>query len=187
MRVALAKLMLGEANFLLLDEPTNHLDMHGRAALEEALRSYGGTVLCVSHDRYFANKVATKILELDGLVMTMYGGNYEEAMEEKQRMLSRRSEAAQGQSAGLPEEKPSSSRSDWMEAKQKEAERRKKENAASRIEKEIAQLEEEIGRIGEQMEDPKVAADPAKLMELFAEKQRMEERIETLFSQWEEL
>ena len=186
-RVALAKLMLGEANFLLLDEPTNHLDMHGRAALEEALCAYEGTVLCVSHDRYFANRVATRILELDGLRMTMYSGNYTEAMEEKQRMLSHMQEAVQGQTEKASEEKPSSSRNDWMEAKQKEAERRKKENAAARIEKEIAKLEEEIGSISDSMADPDVAADHARLMELFEEKKQKEERIETLFAEWETL
>nr|MCR5161263.1 ABC-F family ATP-binding cassette domain-containing protein [Lachnospiraceae bacterium] len=191
-RVSLAKLMLSSANFLILDEPTNHLDIVSKEILENALRSYTGTILYVSHDRYFINRTATRVLHLDGQVLTNYLGNYDYFVEKRDAAaaagnapvpLSRGQAGAQtGQ--GSAED---TSRTDWEKQKEEQARLRKRRNDLKRTEDEISALEEEDARIDEQLTKEEVFTDLQKCTELTNRKGEIASRLETLYELWEEL
>lgn len=178
-RVSLAKLMLSEANFLILDEPTNHLDIDSKEILEQALNSYTGTVLYVSHDRYFINKTATRILDLQEKQLTNYIGNYDYYLEKKEELSPVALQTAKGTD--------SEGRNDWQKQKEEQAKQRKKENELKKVEEEITSLEEKIQSIDTQMASEEVCTDVAKCMELQKEKDSYSERLEVLYEKWEEL
>lgn len=180
-RVSLAKLMLSEANFLLLDEPTNHLDAQSREILEDALRSYTGTILYVSHDRYFINRTATRILELTDGRFVNYIGNYDYYLEKKEELSKARSD---GPSV---EEKVSSSKAAWQNQKQIQAEKRKIENEIRATEEKIAKLEERVRAIDAEFEQPETGTDVARCQELAKERSAAEAELEKLYAHWEEV
>ena len=183
-RVSLAKLMLSEANLLILDEPTNHLDIMSKEILEEALRNYTGTVLYVSHDRYFINRTATRILELTNQSMVNYIGNYDYYME-------KREELTRIYAPGLEEEQAAESVSatklDWKQRKEEQARQRKRENDLKKTEAEIERLETRDKEIDSEMEKPEVAVNVAECVRLANEKAEIAEKLEELYEKWEEL
>ncbi|MBO4838233.1 MAG: ABC-F family ATP-binding cassette domain-containing protein [Lachnospiraceae bacterium] len=184
-RLSLAKLMLSPCNFLILDEPTNHLDITSREILEEALSRYEGTLLFVSHDRYFINRLAGRILELDGCTLTEYAGNYDYYLEKKAQMRDAASSAAGSDAAG-PASETDAAR-EWRNKKEADAQRRKKENDLKRCEEAIEQAEAALARLEAQMASPEVAVDPVRLMALDKEAGDLRARLEELYSKWEEL
>ncbi|MDO4292120.1 MAG: ABC-F family ATP-binding cassette domain-containing protein [Eubacteriales bacterium] len=194
-RVSLAKLMLSESNFLILDEPTNHLDITSKEILEDALNHYSGTVLYVSHDRYFINRTAHRILELSGGTLTQYLGNYDYYLEKKAQLGALQPEnTGRERPFGTPfaalspsASEPSSAKLSWQEQKEKEAARRKKENALKKCEEQIASLEERDRRIDAEMAEPSVATDVAKLQKLSREKDEISEKLLELMDEWERL
>lgn len=181
-RVSLAKLMLSEANFLILDEPTNHLDITSKEILETALNAYEGTVLYVSHDRYFINKTASRILELTHQTFVNYIGNYDYYLEKKE-LLTPVSETAPGAST----EEPSAQKLDWKQQKENQAQIRKRENDLKKCESRIEALETKSAALDEEMAKPEIATNSVKLQEIAAEKQRIESELEELYSRWEAL
>ena len=183
-RVSLAKLMLSEANFLILDEPTNHLDITSKEILEQALLNYTGTVLYVSHDRYFINKTATRILDLTGQTLINYIGNYDYYLEKKEHLTSLHV-AASSEAEKAPAE--SDTKLDWKQQKEEQARLRKKQNAFKKVEEEILSLETRNEEIDSQLAEESVYSDVAKLMEFNREKEEIAARLETLYAQWEEL
>ncbi len=197
-RVSLAKLMLGNANFLILDEPTNHLDITSKEILEDALNQYTGTVLYVSHDRYFINKTATRILELTGETFISYIGNYDYYLEKREWMnhLHVGSKGAKESAAGAATSHPlasfaaldsSDGKQDWKSHKEEQARIRKRRNELKKTEEEIASLEQRDQEIDRQLMDPEVASDAGKLLEFHQEKEAIGQRLETLYELWEEL
>ena len=183
-RVSLAKLMLSEANFLILDEPTNHLDITSKEILEQALLNYTGTVLYVSHDRYFINKTATRILDLTGQTLINYIGNYDYYLEKKEHLTSLHV-AASSEAEKAPAE--SDTKLDWKQQTEEQARLRKKQNAFKKVEEEILSLETRNEEIDSQLAEESVYSDVAKLMEFNREKEEIAARLETLYAQWEEL
>nr|MBQ6241514.1 ABC-F type ribosomal protection protein [Lachnospiraceae bacterium] len=184
-RLSLAKLMLSPCNFLILDEPTNHLDITSREILEEALSRYEGTLLFVSHDRYFINRLAGRILELDGCTLTEYAGNYDYYLEKKAQMRDA-AVAAAGSDASGPAAETDAAR-EWRNKKEADAQRRKKENDLKRCEEAIEQAEASLARLEAQMASPEVAVDPVRLMALDKEAGDLRARLEELYSKWEDL
>lgn len=192
-RVSLAKLMLSNANFLILDEPTNHLDITSKEILEQALNDYEGTVLYVSHDRYFVNQTATRILDLYNKQFYSFAGNYDYYLEKKD-VVEQPSGAVQpnGQTttAGAntdAAESASDSKLSWQQQKEEQALKRKKENRLRKCEDDIAALEDEIAQLNEQMADPVIATDVAKLQELSKKQTALQETLEQRYEEWEEL
>lgn len=184
-RVSLAKLMLSEANFLILDEPTNHLDITSKEILEGALVNYTGTVLYVSHDRYFINKTATRILDLTNQTLVNYIGNYDYYLEKKDIMtglLKPPSEAAPETS-----EEVSGIKLDWKAQKEEQARIRKRQNELKKTEEEIHRLETRDGEIDELLVKEEIFTDVPKLMELNQEKETISKRLEELYELWGEL
>lgn len=181
-RVSLAKLMLSEANFLILDEPTNHLDMDSKEILENALNSYSGTVLYVSHDRYFINQTATRIIDLNQKQLVNYIGNYDYYLEKKELL----SPAAVSSNLSVSQT-ASEGKTDWKQQKEEQANKRKRENELKKTEEEISSIEDRIASIDEQMASPEVCTDVGKCMELQKEKDTLSERLEVLYEKWEEL
>ena len=193
-RVSLAKLMLSNCNFLILDEPTNHLDIQGKEVLEDALNSYEGTVLYVSHDRYFINRTAGRILELFETRFDNYIGNYDYYLEKKEDV--RRcggSGASQDNAAGArkrasavpnPELKENQ-KTDWEKQKEYQAKLRKAQNGLKRTEEEIQKLESRDQAISDEMQNPAISADVGQLMELQREKDQIAERLGSLYEDWE--
>ena len=191
-RVCLAKLMLSRANFLILDEPTNHLDMTSREILEEALNSYEGTVLFVSHDRYFINKCATRIFDLTDRRIIEYKGNYDYYLEKRdelrQRLLGNESDAGKNsRSAAAAPVPDNSGKESWQEMKRRSADKRRRENDIKRCEEEIASLEASAAEIDESLSDEAVATNSALLNELSEERAGIDSRLEELMEQWEAL
>ena len=191
-RVSLAKLMLSDANFLILDEPTNHLDIQGKEVLEEAIRNYEGTVLYVSHDRYFINKTATRIIELFSNRFDNYIGNYDYYIEKKEDVraygdsLQKEKmplEAIDPEEAQRLEEKESK-RLDWENQKELSAKRRKWQNALQKAEEKIAKLEERKEELTASMEE--VGSDVGRLMEIHREQEAIEKELEEQYALWEE-
>lgn len=182
-RVSLAKLMLSKANLLLLDEPTNHLDIESKEILEEALNNYTGTVLFVSHDRYFIQKTATKILDLTGNALLSYDGDYSwylEKMETVEKLH------LNPQVSGHAAEKTESdAKLDWKEQKEREAKRRKIENSYNKTEEEIHTIEQRLSLIDDTMSLPEYATDVGKLTELAKEKEQKERDLERAMEAWE--
>lgn len=183
-RLSLAKLMLSEANFLLLDEPTNHLDITSKEILEDALNNYEGTVLYVSHDRYFINKTATRILDLTNKQLLNYIGNYDYYLEKKETM-----EAALLTANAVENEQAEASinRQNWQMQKEEQKELRKIQNELKKIEDEVANLEYANSNLEEELANPDIAANVGKLMELHKQKEANDERINELLERWEEL
>ena len=192
-RVSLAKLMLSEANFLILDEPTNHLDITSKEILENALVNYTGTVLYVSHDRYFINKTATRILDLKLGNLINYIGNYDYYLEKKETMEQLFTPAADfaasaaGAGASSASSGAGSSSMDWKQQKEEQARIRKKQNALKKTEEEIHALETRDQEIDGLLCLEEIFSDVSKLMELNQEKDSIASRLETLYETWEEL
>ena len=183
-RVSLAKLMLSEANFLILDEPTNHLDITSKEILEEALNNYEGTVLYVSHDRYFINRTATRILELTNQKLVNYIGNYDYYLEKKEELTQI---YAPAQEATQIVENMSATKLDWQQKKEEQARIRKRQNDLKKTEKAIEELEARDKEIDSQLEDPQIATNSAKCMALSTEKADIALQLEELYEKWEEL
>ena len=186
-RVSLAKLMLSEANFLILDEPTNHLDITSKEILENALVHYEGTVLFVSHDRYFINKTATRILDLHEQQILNYIGNYDYYLEKKDVQRAVQSKEADALPESEPLKKESDGRQDWKQQKKEQAAKRKLENELNKTETRIEQLEEEKKELEEEMSKPEVAVISAKVIGLHDQLQQIEKELEELYVRWEEL
>ncbi len=182
-RVSLAKLMLSEANFLILDEPTNHLDIVSKEILENALNSYTGTLLYVSHDRYFINQTATRILDLTNQSMVNYIGNYDYYLEKKEELTQIYAPEAEK----LEEQQTASSnKQDWMQKKEEQARLRKRENDLKKTEAEIERLETRDKEIDEEMNQPETAVNVAECVRLSKEKAEIAEKLEELYEKWEE-
>lgn len=179
-RVSLAKLMLSEANFLILDEPTNHLDITSKEILEEALCSYTGTVLYVSHDRYFINQTATRILELSGRSLLNYIGNYDYYLEKRDLMN------ALGTAADAPTAAPSESvvKQDWKTQKEEQARIRKRQNDLMKLEEQIAELETRSEEIDALLVREDVYTNVDRLLSLNTEKEEITAGLETLYEEW---
>ena len=183
-RVSLAKLMLSEANFLILDEPTNHLDITSKEILESALNQYTGTVFFVSHDRYFINQTATRILDLTGGTLVNYIGNYDYYLEKRelQTALYVKNEEAQA----VPG-KDNSKKLDWEQQKKEQARIRKQENAIKKVEEQIGVCESELAKIDEKLSDPAIATNSAKLNELGTLRETKQKELDELYENWEEM
>ena len=214
-RVSLAKLMLSEANFLILDEPTNHLDLTSKEILEDALSHYTGTVLYVSHDRYFINKTATRILELTGQTFINYLGNYDYYLEKKEELtkvytgqapMSGLSVKTAGPLSGLTastlsaslsaqtaenvwpgKPKDTAGKMDWKAQKKEQARIRKRQNDQKKAEEMIQQLEKRDGQIDTMLTLEEVYTDVGKLVELNQEKEEISKKLEVLYDLWAEL
>ena len=184
-RISLAKLMLSNANFLILDEPTNHLDIVSKEILEQALRDYTGTVLYVSHDRYFINQTATRILELTNQQLVNYIGNYDYYLEKKEELTSIYAPSAAADNVEKPEQ--SAVKLDWKTQKEEQARQRKRENDLKKTEARIEELETRDAEIDEEMSQPEVATDVAKCVALSNEKAEIAAELEQLYEKWEEL
>lgn len=179
-RVSLAKLMLSNANFFILDEPTNHLDIMSKEILESALNRYTGTVLYVSHDRYFINKTASRIMELSANTVTNYIGNYDYYLEKRDILAPK--EVKQ-----VSSEKNTAVKDDWKAQKEEQAKLRKRQNDIAKIEKSIEQLEKDNSELDEQLALPEVYSDVKQLMKLNEKKQEIEKKLEKLYEDWEAL
>ena len=205
-RVSLAKLMLSEANFLILDEPTNHLDIVSKEILENALDSYEGTVLYVSHDRYFINRTASRILSLTRNVLLNYPGNNAESAPEKfignydyymeksaqiedvllADAMQEAGIAPRANAARQQEDRPqSSSKEDWKRMREEQAKQRKAENDFKKCEEEIARLEEQSAALDEEMALPANSTNAARLGELIKQKEAVSEKLTHLYEKWE--
>ena len=186
-RVSLAKLMLSEANFLILDEPTNHLDITSKEILENALSHYGGTILYVSHDRYFINRTATRILDLTNNRLLNYIGNYDYYLEKHDDMMAAHVHSQAASSASSPQPRVSEEKLDWKAQKEEQARIRKRQNDLKKVEEEIHSLETRDGEIDALLCEEKIFTDVAKLMELNKEKEAIAGKLESLYEKWEEL
>ena len=186
-RVSLAKLMLSEANFLILDEPTNHLDITSKEILERALNDYTGTVLYVSHDRYFINQTASRILELVNQTFVNYIGNYDYYLEKKEELTAAYSSAATA--TKLPEDTDavSESKLSWQEQKEAQARERKRQNELKKTEERISSLEERDQEIDELMSKEEIFTNSVRCQELSVEKAEILDELEKLYELWEEL
>lgn len=193
-RVSLAKLMLSEANFLILDEPTNHLDIMSKEILEDALNAYTGTVLYVSHDRYFINRTASRILDLNDRKLTEYLGNYDYYLEKKAALadtaarsgLSSGSRSISGQTVNQTGGSPvTDGRQDWLARKEQQAAQRKKENELKKCEEQIEKLETRNQEIDSLMASPDICTDVARLQELNREKEENDTALSDLYEKWE--
>ena len=187
-RISLAKLMLSDANFLILDEPTNHLDMLSKEILENALNRYTGTVLYVSHDRYFINKTATRILELTNHTFLNYIGNYDYYLEKKEQIT----QTAFGSSKTVSvtetfAEKETETKTDWKQQKEEQARLRKKQNDLKKAENRIAELEKRNEELDVLLTQEDIYTNVAKLLEINQEKTSLEEELLELYELWETL
>ena len=188
-RVSLAKIMLSKANTLMLDEPTNHLDMFSKEVLESAINRYEGTCIYISHDRYFINKTAEKILELtpDGVIL--YNGNYDYYLEKKAERARNELEKAlqnnQKATTAAPAQPISETKNDWLKQKEQQAAERKLANKIKKVEAEIEETENAIAKADEDM--AACGTDFSKANEIFSEKTKLEEKLEALYEEWEEL
>ena len=201
-RVSLAKLMLSNANFLILDEPTNHLDITSKEILEQALNGYEGTVLYVSHDRYFVNQTASRILDLANHKFYSFGGNYDYYLEKKETVEGIAVASSTGNSVYAPlaagttasaastvgnAAEDSAGKLDWQQQKELQAQKRKLENQLKKCEDRIAELEQRISEIEEEMALPEVATNVARLQELSKEQTSLSEELEAKYEEWEQL
>ena len=186
-RVSLAKLMLSEANFLILDEPTNHLDIASKEILEEALNSYTGTVLYVSHDRYFINQTATRILDLTNQSVVNYIGDYDYYLEKKEELTEKYAPSAAETSVESKEEAPSEGKLTWQQQKEEQARKRKQENELKKVEKRIEELETRDKEIDDTLVLPDVCTNVGRCAELSREKDKIQQELEELYEKWETL
>ncbi len=203
-RVSLAKLMLSNANFLILDEPTNHLDMDSKEILENALLNYTGTVLYVSHDRYFINKTATRILDLECNMLVNYTGNYDYYMEKHDTLSPALNPSKYGldvssSNAISPSDNVSSSsvtttntnttasKQDWQSMKEEQARERKRQNDLKKTEDEIANVEAKIAALDEELTKEEIYSSSVKCMEVHKEQQALKDKLDKLYEKWDEL
>jgi len=189
-RVSLAKIMLSKANTLMLDEPTNHLDMFSKEVLESAINRYEGTCIYISHDRYFINKTAEKILELTPTGVILYNGNYDYYLEKKAERARNEAEKAlqnaqKTTTTTVPAQPISETKNDWLKQKEQQAAERKLANKIKKIEAEIEETENAIAKADEDM--AACGTDFSKANEIFEAKTKLEEKLEKLFEEWEEL
>lgn len=182
-RVSLAKLMLSEANFIILDEPTNHLDITSKEILENALNRYTGTILYVSHDRYFINQTATRILELTGNTLVNYIGNYDYYLEKKEELT----QIYAPQTAETTQEKTSEAKLSWQQKKEEQAKLRKKQNDLKKTEERIHELETRDSEIDELLTHEEIFTDVAKCLALGNEKDAVLKELDSLYELWETL
>ena len=188
-RVSLAKLMLSEANFLILDEPTNHLDIASKEILEEALNSYTGTVLYVSHDRYFINQTATRILELTNQAVVNYIGDYDYYLEKKEELTEKYAPIQQTEETTSDEAAPAASEGKltWQQQKEEQARKRKQEAELKKTEQRIEELETRDREIDETLVLPDVCTNVGRCAELSREKDKIQAELEELYEKWETL
>ena len=173
-----------EANFLILDEPTNHLDITSKEILEDALNGYTGTVLFVSHDRYFINRTATRILDLTEQTVVNYIGNYDYYLEKRDVQMQG---IAASKGSAPAEEKNSAAKLDWKQKKEELARLRRREAALKRTEEEIARKEARQNALNEEMNLDTVATNAGRLSELHRELTELSEELQRLYEEWEEL
>lgn len=185
-RVSLAKLMLSNANFLILDEPTNHLDITSKEILEHAINNYEGTILYVSHDRYFINRTATRILELVNRKMVNYLGNYDYYLEKKDELTNIYA-APNTPDDKHPSTETSENKSDWKARKEEQAKLRKRQNDFKKTEERIFELEDLSASLTEKMNQPDIASDVGELMKITNELDEISKELEELYVKWEEL
>jgi len=181
-RVSLAKIMLSNANFLILDEPTNHLDINSKEILEEALRNYEGTCLYISHDRYFINNTAEKIIELNPDKAVIYNGNYDYYTEKKSIIKETVSSPSYLENNSL-----SKTKADWQKQKEETSLKRKKENLIKKTEKQIEETEEKISLLDKLSEKEEVYTNAQKSKEVYDEKRDLEEKLLKIYAEWEKL
>lgn len=186
-RVSLAKLMLSEANFLILDEPTNHLDIASKEILEHALNDYTGTLLYVSHDRYFINQTATRILDLVNQKFVNYIGNYDYYLEKKEELTAAYTSEVNASDSASPVSAPSENKLSWQEQKEAQAKERKRQNDLRKTEERITALEERDSEIDQLMMKEEIFTNSVKCQELAQEKATIAEELEELYEKWEEL
>jgi ATP-binding cassette subfamily F protein 3 len=191
-RVSLAKLMLSDANFLILDEPTNHLDITSKEILESAISGYEGTVLYVSHDRYFINRTATRIMDLTKGHLVNYIGNYDYYVEHVDERMARVAQDEQADAGKISQEteevnKSSTGSDDWKAQKEAQARKRKLENAVKKCEEEIEKLEKRDEELTRELSDPEVGFDLGKLRKLTDEQESVQSQLSELYDKWEEL
>ena len=189
-RVSLAKLMLSEANFLILDEPTNHLDIASKEILENALNDYTGTVLYVSHDRYFINQTASRILDLVNHTFVNYIGNYDYYLEKKEELTTAYAGEASTPSSvsdNSTDKNVSESKLSWQEQKEAQARLRKRQNELKKTEERIGELEDRDGEIDALMVQEEIFTNSVKCQELAKEKAAIAEELKELYMKWEEL
>ncbi len=189
-RVSLAKIMLSKANLLMLDEPTNHLDMFSKEVLEDAINCYEGTVFYISHDRYFINRTAEKILELTRAGVVQYAGSYDYYLEKKAERERNEAEKLRenpqtAQPLKAAPQPASDTKNDWLRQKEQQAAERKLANKIARIESEIEETEAAIAKADADM--AAASSDYTKAQEIFEQKTALEEKLETLYASWEEL
>ena len=184
-RVSLAKLMLSDANFLILDEPTNHLDITSKEILESALNQYTGTVFFVSHDRYFINQTATRILELTGETVVNYIGNYDYYLEKRDILTAKASPDAQLSSSDNTTKKDS--KLSWQQSREEQNKLKKKQNEIKKTEIRIAEIEDRLSAIDTEYSDPSIGSNTARLMELHNESTQLKKELDELYEHWEEL
>lgn len=186
-RVSLAKLMLSEANFLILDEPTNHLDIASKEILEKALNEYTGTVLYVSHDRYFINQTATRILDLVNKSLVNYIGNYDYYLEKRDALTAAYTNTSPATNAQSPTSSLSETKLDWKAQKEEQAKMRKRQNDLKKVEERIGLLEERDAQINIELSNPEVFSNSVKCQELSTEKASILEELDSLYETWESL
>lgn len=186
-RVSLAKLMLSNANFLILDEPTNHLDITSKEILENALNHYEGTLLYVSHDRYFINKTASRILDLENGNFHNYIGNYDYYVEKHEEAASLSTSAPSSLNADKAPETVSETKADWQEQKKLQAEKRKRENRIQKIEEEIEAAEARQAELEAELLNPSNGTNVAKLQEISKEQEALSLKLSGLLEEWEAL
>ena len=186
-RVSLAKLMLSKANFLILDEPTNHLDISSKEILEKALNDYTGTLLYVSHDRYFINQTATRILDLVNQTFVNYIGNYDYYLEKREELTA--AYAGKAGSAYDPSapDSVSEAKLSWQEQKEANARERKRQNDLKKTEERITELEERSAAIDGLMSQEEVFTNSVRCQELADEKAAVTEELDGLYELWEQL
>jgi len=181
-RIALLKLMLSKSNFLLMDEPTNHLDILSKEVLESALANYPGTILLVSHDRYFLNKVATKIIELKQDICMQYNGNYSYYVYKRSKLeSSAEDQQIEDSDAATP------NKNDWLKQKEEKSNLRRQQKRLETVEMEIAQSEERIKAIASLLETPEVFTDHVRCEELHDEQVKLKNGLDLLYEEWSEL
>ena len=186
-RVSLAKLMLSNANLLILDEPTNHLDITSKEILENALNSYTGTVLYVSHDRYFINSTATRIIELTANTLVNYIGNYDYYLEKKDILTAAAIKESVSPTDSDNTSVSSNTKEQWLSSKEEQARLKKLKNNLARVEEQISSIEERLKEIDEEYMNPDIGSNTGRLMELHKEKEALDDKLNNLYEQWEEI
>ena len=187
-RLMLTKLAMRHDNFLILDEPTNHLDIESKEVLEKALLNFNGTVLFVSHDRYFINKVATEVIEISPEGSTLYLGNYDYYVEKKQEqeMLAQAAAAKETPASAEQPKQPSSGMQNYKQSKERQKQERKLRRTVDKLENQVADLEDQKTAIEQQMTDPEVFNDVAKMQELQKQLEKVTTDLSAAEDEWEE-